>query len=147
RSTTATAFWDALATYSVPPSGLTATALGELPSTGVRSGPRMPTCRVCVTWSVAVSIADTVSLFAQVTYRRSPLGLRAMPVGCRPTSIVLTTALVAVSTTETVPVVGMPVRGSTTIGNIPSVTSVGPGTRPPQLLTYTFEPSAEMTVV
>ena len=100
-----------------------------------------------LTSSVAVSIADTVSLLAQVTYSRWPLGLSAIPVGCSPTSIVLTRVLVAVSTTDTVPLAGMPVRGSTTIGNIPSVTSVGPGTRPPQLLTYTFDPSAEMTVV
>ena len=70
-----------------------------------------------------------------------------MPVGWSPTSIVLTTALLAVSITDTVPLIGMPVRGSTTTGNMPSVTSVGPGTLPPQLLTYTFEPSADTTVV
>src|SRR5262249_37098450 len=38
-------------------------------------------------------------------------------------------------------------RRSTTTGNNPSVKSPGPGTLPPQLLTYTFAPSAEVTAV
>ena len=49
--------------------------------------------------------------------------------------MVLTTVLLAVSITETVPLTGMPVRWSTTTGNIPSVKSPGPGILPPQLLT------------
>src|SRR5262245_10834944 len=126
---------------------LTATALGELPSTGSRPGPRCPTWTDFARLSVPVSTTETVSLLALVTYSRSPDGLNAMPVGCRPTSIVLTTALVPVSSTDTVPVTGMPVRRSTTTGNIPSVKSVGPGTFPPQLLTYTLVPSSDRTVV
>ena len=61
--------------------------------------------------------------------------------------MVFTTVLLAVSSTDTVPLTGMPVRRSTTTGNMPSVKSLGPGTMPPQLLTYTFDPSAEMTAV
>jgi hypothetical protein len=49
--------------------------------------------------------------------------------------MVFTTALLAVSSTDTVPVTGIPVRLSTMTGNMPSVKSVGPGTLPPQLLT------------
>ena len=62
--------------------------------------------------------------------------------------MVLSTVLLAVSITDTVPLTGMPVRRSTTTGNVPSVKSAdGPGTLPSQLLTYTLEPSADMTVV
>src|SRR5881394_2400345 len=81
---------------------------------------------------------ETVSLLALVTYNRSPDGLSAIPVGWSPTTIVVTTVLVTVSSTETVPLTGMPVRSSTTTGFWPSVTSVGPGILPPQLLTYTL---------
>src|SRR5688572_17432014 len=146
-STTATAFSAALATNSVRPSGLTVTAFGELPRTGLRPGPTLPTCSVFATASVVVSMTDTVSLLALVTYSRSPEGLRAMPQGWSPTSMVLTTVFVTVSITETVPLTGMPVRSSTTTGNMPSVTSPASGILPPQLLTYTLLPSADITAV
>ena len=41
----------------------------------------------------------------------------------------------------------MPVAGSTTTGFEPSVASPACGSRPPQLLTYTFRPSAVVTVL
>src|ERR1700730_4008625 len=140
------AFSAALATYRMFPAGLTATAFGELPSTGARPGPIGATLRVRVTASVAVSMIETVSLFALVTYSRSPLGLSAIPHGWSPTLMVFTTVLVAVSMTETVPLTGIPVRRSTTTGTTPSVKAPGPGTRPPQLLTYTLESSADTRV-
>ena len=57
------------------------------------------------------------------------------------------TALLAVSSTDTVPLIGMPVRGSTATGNMPSVTSVGPERAPVAQKLYTLEPSADTTVV
>src|SRR6185503_11905117 len=102
-----------------------------------------PTFSVFQTVSVVVSITETVSLLALVTYNRSPLGLKAIPHGCSPTSMVLMTALLAVSITDKVPLTGIPVRRSTTTGFIPSVKSAGPGTLPPQLLTYTLDWSAD----
>src|SRR5260221_2532250 len=114
------AFCDAFATYSVCPSGVTVTAFGELPSSDSRPRPAPPTCSVFATASVAVSIADTVSLLALVTYRRSPAGLHGLPGGGRPTANVFTTALLALSNTHNVPVIGMPGRRSTTTRHIPS---------------------------
>jgi hypothetical protein len=133
-STTAIAFWAAFATNRVCPSGLTVTALGEPPSSA-SPDPSPPTHNVPITASVSVLITETVSLFALVTYTRSPAGLNVMPVGWSPTSIVFSTVRLVVSITETVPLTGMPVRWSTTTGKLPSVKSAAPGTLPPQLLT------------
>src|SRR5215831_8975045 len=132
RSTTAMALLLAFATYRVLSSVVTANAFGELPSGALRTG---ETAIVPVTLSVLVSITETVSLLAFATYRWPPFELKASALGCRPTSISASTWPDWVLMTETVPVDGIPVRGSTTTGFIPSVVSFWPGNRPPQLLT------------
>src|SRR5262249_20783565 len=78
RSITAIALFDALATYSVLPSELTASAFGELPRgpfwlqlTGIALTTRLD----------AVSTIETVSLLALATKRRLPWGPRASALG------------------------------------------------------------------
>src|SRR5262245_8143922 len=107
-------------------------ALGALPRGDEESG---RTSSVLSTASVAVLITEIVSLLAFATYRRAPSGLKAIADGCRPTSIVFTTAPAAVSYTEMGPLLAMPVSGSTTTGFEPSVASPLSGRRPAQLLT------------
>src|SRR5262249_54718708 len=143
-STAAVALLPAFATYNVSPSWLTAIAFGALPS-GDESVSR--TSMVRSTASRAVSITEIESLFALATYRRLPSALIAIPDGWRPTSMSLTTRFALVSNTEMVPLLAMPVAGSTTTGFDPSVASPACGSRPPQLLTYTLRPSAEIAVL
>ena len=57
---------------------------------------------VAVTVLVAVSITDTVSSLALVTYAVAPSGLTATLFGALPTVMVVVTVLVAVSITDTV---------------------------------------------
>ena len=127
------------ATYSVLPSGERDSAFGALPKGSSSMG---FADSVLATASVAVSIMDTVSLFAFATYRNAPSGARAMPLGCRPTSISFTTAFAARSMTETVPVEATPVSGSTTawLPAVGPVLSPSTGLRPPQFDTYNFSP-------
>ncbi len=72
------------------PAGCTETARGPA-STGT----------VATTMLVAVSITETVSEEAFVTYARVPAGCTETPWGLLPTGTVATTMLVAVSITET----------------------------------------------
>src|SRR5262245_59847014 len=141
---TAIALLPAFATNSVSPLLLTAIAFGMLPS---GSDSFSLTSISVSTVSLVVSITDMASLFELATYSRLPSGLSAIADGCRPTSIVFTTVAVDVSTTETVPLLAMPVSGSTTTGFEPSVASSAAGRRPAQLLTYTLSPSLVIAVV
>src|SRR5215469_7037432 len=62
---------------------------------------------VCTTWSILVSMTETVSLFVLATNNALPLAY--MAVGCRPTAIDPTAAdASAVSMTLTSPVVDVP---------------------------------------
>src|SRR5829696_5597069 len=85
--TTATQLFVPLATYSVPPSGLSARALEPLPY-GSRASGRQAI--VSTTSSRPVSITETLSLVALATYRNRPVLLSSRPLGCVPTAIALT---------------------------------------------------------
>src|SRR3990172_3172010 len=86
-STTAMQLLSALATYSVFPSGETATASGVLPSGALGNN---AVTIVSVTTPRWVSMTDTQLLDAQATNNRSSLGWTAIWLGCSPTPIFAT---------------------------------------------------------
>jgi hypothetical protein len=114
KSTTATSLSPASATYSVFPSGATASASGLVPTGAFGYGARSI---VSFTVPAAVSTTEIESLSVFATYRSRVTGFTASALGCVPTVIEPCEAPVSAFTTETV--------------------------LPPQLETYAFEPSLD----